>query len=429
MRTSWRNLDWLGEDDRARIEARLQALGGNADAVDRVDFLGASEESDDGSFEARALGKIGKSQITAIRSGNSAEKAFEAVLSAFEESALWVIESSDPKARVTVAPIDPVVEEVYPEPQVWDSEEVAPAAIRASGSLRGSRRDRLAAFRERTRQTLGGLSLNSVRRPLPTLPSLRWPRPSLPQLRLPWGSLPSIELPRISMPRIPLDAVARLRGASRGLRKASPSALRVPAWSGVRVGLLDASRATAEVTRLRARDLQDLGLYAIRGVRSWGWPVTAAVGGFLVIGISSFQGESFTGKTLPPEVRAGEMAVFSATARLVDVSAAGIQGASPEATSDPLDLPSAFSAVATPDLLLDLSSELKLRDPSDDLPSVSMDRGAESSAFSATASQDLAGRAYPAIRSLGGRLEASAYSAMATSEPDFSAFVAFSNDG
>jgi len=90
MRVSWRNLEWLSEHEQAEIQRMLETLTRGAVGLDRVDLVGPGEAAP---FEARVLAKVGKSQITVVRKESSRERALVAVLTAFEESARWLLDS------------------------------------------------------------------------------------------------------------------------------------------------------------------------------------------------------------------------------------------------------------------------------------------------------------------------------------------------
>ena len=91
MRVSWRNLDWVGEADRGRIEKKLAEIGGaGSGLLDRVEFSARQPTQTGAPFEVRITGNVAKNQITAVRRDTSVEAAFHAALEAFERSALSV---------------------------------------------------------------------------------------------------------------------------------------------------------------------------------------------------------------------------------------------------------------------------------------------------------------------------------------------------
>lgn len=268
MRTRWQNLDWIVEAERGWIERQLAAIGGEETGLDRVDFIGpGADPPEGGEWAMRILGKWGKAQITAVRRGPSAREAFEAALGAFVASAEWTVESLTPSGSAA------------PLPQ--------PAHV-------PSARERLDGLRA---QTWTRLAQAVPRAPL-------WiPSPKLPPLL-------RVRLPREQVQASALRLRSLSRAASRELRTRL-EALPRPVVRLPRVRLPAISLPSLSIPRVSAPHLRALRLPSGQGPREWVRavrpgsrrlvPTAAAVAGFSVIGLAAFQGESFTGRTLPIE--------------------------------------------------------------------------------------------------------------------------------
>jgi len=94
VRITWRSVDWLDDDYRARVEARLQAFEQEGGGANRVEIASqATSESEDACTEVRISGVIRKCQLTAVREHHAPERALEDALDAFARNVGYVLET------------------------------------------------------------------------------------------------------------------------------------------------------------------------------------------------------------------------------------------------------------------------------------------------------------------------------------------------
>lgn len=90
MRISWRDLDWISEDDRSEISRRMELLDNASGLLERVDFSGHPPGSS-GAFEIRITANAAKRQIIAVRRDSQRARAFNSAFEALERGIVSVL--------------------------------------------------------------------------------------------------------------------------------------------------------------------------------------------------------------------------------------------------------------------------------------------------------------------------------------------------
>jgi len=104
VRVTWRSIDWLNEDYRSRIEARLDAVAGEGGGADRVEIVSRTLGSGEASCtEVRIAGVIKKCQLTAVREHMAPDRALNDALDAFERNVAYALTAQPPAQSRPVA--------------------------------------------------------------------------------------------------------------------------------------------------------------------------------------------------------------------------------------------------------------------------------------------------------------------------------------
>ncbi len=106
MRVSWRNLDWVSQEERAEIERQLRSWSRGDRGLDGVELVGIKGVPDSGGPRAgsvvhrtRIAARVGKAQITVVRDAASEADAFALAFSALESSARWALDRPQEPVR------------------------------------------------------------------------------------------------------------------------------------------------------------------------------------------------------------------------------------------------------------------------------------------------------------------------------------------